>query len=79
MDDLKELEDKLKYTMANLKSCVDLSLEIKKSDPTKKRIVETHLNDFLAYFFSYIRKREKETGEKLIKQFTFGKLFDFLR
>jgi hypothetical protein len=72
------LEEKMQAAMAALIDCVELSLETKATQPEKCRAVDETWTQFLEQFLSYVRRREKETGEDLLKGISLMKLFKYL-
>ncbi|MDW7674053.1 MAG: hypothetical protein SCK28_05900 [Bacillota bacterium] len=79
MSELKELEGKMKYVMSNLKDTVDLSLDIRAKHPETKKIIDSYWEEFLSHFVTYIKRREKETGDEVLKGFAFLNLFKLIK
>lgn len=80
MAELRELENKMKTMMALAKECADTSLVIIKNDSDKEKIIYKHWENFLVHFFNYVKAKEKETGQDILKGITVSKLFSvFLR
>lgn len=74
MADVNELENKLKLTMRELKECVELSIQIRKEDPEAKKRIDKYWEQFLRHFLEHVRRREKESGEELLKGISFWKM-----
>lgn len=79
MPEIKELEEKLKLIMSQLKECFELSLAIKKQSPNEKNRIIKYWEDFAKHFLNYVKTREKETRENIISQFSLGSLFKLIR
>lgn len=71
------LEGKLNSALAVLKACVEESIEIRKENPKLKASVDDQWEQFLGRFLEYVRRRERESGEDLLKGFSLIKLFKF--
>jgi len=78
MTELKELENKMRATMASAKECVDISLQITKEEQSTTAVVEKHWENFVIHLFEYVKKKEKETGQEILKGISLGKLMKFL-
>lgn len=65
--------------MIQLKQCLDLSLELKAQNQETGRRVVKYWNDFVKHFFMYIKKREKETGEEILGDFSITKLIKLIK
>ncbi|MDW7651338.1 MAG: hypothetical protein SCK29_05230 [Bacillota bacterium] len=77
MSELNELENKMKHTMMGVKECVELSINIRKESPETKKRIDKYWEQFLVHFLDYVKRREKETGEELLKGISPTKLFKF--
>jgi len=69
-----QLEKKMNLAMQELKECVELSIELRRSNPQLKSTIDNNWTQFLSQLLEYIRRREKETGEDLLKGFSLAKL-----
>lgn len=74
MAELNDLENKMRAVITQAKECVDLSFEIVGKDPKTKKVILKHWENFLVHFFRYIKDKEKETGEDIIKGISVTKL-----
>lgn len=79
MAEIKELEEKLKFTMNQLKECFEMSLKLKIENPQSKRRLLKYWEDFAKHFLNYVKRREKETGQDIIGQFSLGSFLKLLR
>ncbi|MDW8802375.1 hypothetical protein P8V03_14590 [Clostridium sp. A1-XYC3] len=77
MAELKDLENKMRALIAQGKECVDLSFELIHREPETKKVILKHWENFLLHFFEYIKGKEKETGEDIIKGISLRKLIKF--
>lgn len=77
MGELKELEDRMKAIMAEARECVDFSFEIMSKDPSAKKIIYKHWENFLVHFFDYVVKRDKNSGQEILKEISIRKLLKF--
>jgi metal-dependent amidase/aminoacylase/carboxypeptidase family protein len=77
LEDTKELQDRMKNIMQELKDSVDLSIEIRKKNGSCKKIVDSYWEDFFTHFLNYIKKREEESGEEILKRFSIIKFLKF--
>ncbi|MCT8976758.1 hypothetical protein N4T77_09115 [Clostridium sp. CX1] len=77
MAELKDLENKMRALIAQGKECVDLSFELIHREPETKKVILKHWENFLFHFFEYIKGKEKETGEDIIKGISLRKLIKF--
>jgi hypothetical protein len=75
MSELNELENKMKLSMKSIKECVELSIKIRKESPEAKKRIDKYWEQFLRHFLEYVKRREKETGEELLKGISLTKLF----
>ncbi len=73
-ENINELKAKLADVTKELKNIVDYSITIR-TDREMKKTVAIIWQQFLGDFFSYIRKRSKETGENLLTGITFAKFW----
>lgn len=71
------LEEKLNSALAILEDCVEDSIAIRKENPKLKARVNDQWEQFLGCFLDYIRRRERESGEDLLKGISLAKLFKF--
>ncbi|MBS4030214.1 MAG: hypothetical protein KGZ63_02165 [Clostridiales bacterium] len=77
MPDINELEDKMKVVMKDLKACVEMSIQIRKENPEAKKRIDKYWEAFLSHFLDYVKRREKESGEALLKGISPTKLLKF--
>jgi len=67
MTELNELESKMKAVMSNAKECVDLSLNMIKANKNAETVIVKHWENFVLHLFEYVKKKEKETGQEILK------------
>lgn len=79
MPELNDLENKMKAVMRDLKECVDLSIEIRTENQDVKKRIDKYWEQFLSHFLEYVRRREKESGQELLKDISITKLLKFGR
>ncbi|KPU46237.1 hypothetical protein OXPF_01560 [Oxobacter pfennigii] len=79
MSKISELEDKMKACMAQAKECVDLSISIIQEDKEAKRYIYKHWSNFLYHFLDYIKLKEKESGQEILKGVFMTKLIKYFR
>lgn len=77
MAELNELENKLKNVMRELKECVELSIAIRAESAEARPRIDKYWQLFLSHFLEYVRKREKESGQELLKGISLTKLLKF--
>ncbi|MCX7922611.1 MAG: hypothetical protein N3B21_11480 [Clostridia bacterium] len=77
MAEVKDLENKMKAVMVQLKECVDLSFELIAEKEDTKKIIYKYWENFLTHFLDYVKKREKDTGEDILKGLSLKSLFKF--
>ena len=65
--------------MNQLKQTLDLSLELKIQDKETGKRVDKYWMDFIKHFFTYIRKREKETREEILGGISLTKLMSMIK
>jgi hypothetical protein len=65
--------------MSHLKESVDLSLELREANPKSRKIIDSYWDDFLSYFLDYVKQRERETGEAILKGLSVAKLLKLLK
>jgi hypothetical protein len=77
MAEINELENKMRLAMKDLKECVEMSLQIRKENPEAKKRIDKYWEAFLSHFLDYVRRREKESGEALLKGISPAKMLKF--
>ncbi len=78
MADIKELENKMKALMTQARECVDFSMELMGEEPETKKVIYKHWENFLVHFFDYVKKKEKDAGEDILKGISLTRLLKFL-
>lgn len=78
MAELTELENKMRSVMSQAKECVDISVELIEGQTEDKKIVYKHWENFLTHFFEYVKKKEKESGQDILKGISLTKLIRFI-
>ena len=78
MADIHHLEEKMALAMAEITDCVELSIELRKNQPQLKTSVDQNWSRFLEQILSYIRTREQESGETLLKGLSLMNLLKYL-
>ncbi|MDF2615173.1 MAG: hypothetical protein K0S71_2959 [Clostridia bacterium] len=77
MEELKELEERMKAVMAEARECIDFSFDIMAKNPNTKKIIYKHWENFLVHFFNYVVKRDKNSGQDFLKEISIRKLMKF--
>lgn len=74
MPNLHELDARLGAVLNELEDCVELSIMLREYNPKE---VDNRWQQFLGQFLQYVRKRENETGQSLLKGISLASLFKF--
>jgi hypothetical protein len=63
--ELKTLQQKLEEALQLLREAVDISVRIKAQEPKNQALIVLW-EEFLGQFWSYLRKKSKESGQNLL-------------
>jgi len=75
MNELKELNLKLKQALEIIKEAVEESIGIMDKDPALTRSITPVWEEFLREFLSYIKKRGREKGRNLFANISFNRIW----
>lgn len=73
MLNMEELEGKMRQAMSYLKESVELSLKLKSEGGDTSKQVMQIWESFMKHLIKYLRQREQETGQAILKE---ASLFD---
>jgi len=77
--ELNELESKMKAVMVQVKECVDISLDIMGKEQGTKSVILKHWENFILHLFDYIKRREKDSGQDIIKSISLTRFLKYLK
>jgi hypothetical protein len=77
--EIQELEEKMKQSMQLLKEIFELSIEIKAQKPENSKRIYIYWEDYAKHFLEYVKKRQKETGEDILGNFSFSTILKLFR
>jgi hypothetical protein len=79
LPEIQKLEDKMKMSMALMKEIFEQSIEIKTQEPEKSKRIFKYWEDYAKHFIEYVKKRQKETGEDILSNFSFSTILKLIR